>query len=118
MKQSKRQQRLEAKRRLEELALCMQENEDNLYSEGIKISLGRPITCEEDIRDMFLYMEKLHKMETDTKEMQRMIKMYKEDTKTCQHLVFNCYKEKDYIQWVCHFISDEQIKFMGEKNYL
>jgi len=116
MKQSKRQQRLERKRL--ELFVCMTEKNYKNKPGELNQSMGRPIECVEDIKDMFYYMEKMHNMQTDKSEMERLIKIFTNNPKECNHLVFNAYREKDYIQWVCKFISDKQVKFMSEKNYL
>ena len=113
---SKRQERLERKRL--ELSLCMTEKVNKSKPGNLNLSMGRPVEYEEDIKDMFRYMEKMHNMQTDKSEMERLIKIFKNNPKECNHLVFNAYQEKDYIQWICKFISDEQVKFMSEKNYL
>lgn len=116
MKQSKRQQRLERKRL--ELSVCMIEKNYKPKLRELQLSMGRPIECVEDIKDMFYYMEKMHNIQTNKSEMERLIKTFINNPKECNHLVFNAYSEKDYLQWVCQFISDKQVKFMGEKNYL
>ena len=101
-----------------QLSITMREKEYEPKKGDLNISIGRPVECEQDIYDMFTYMEKLHKMETDKAELGKMIKRWKNNPKECKHLVFNSYKEKNYIQWICRFISDEQIHFMGDKQYL
>jgi len=111
MKQSKRQQRLE-------LSLCMTEKNYKPKLGELQHSMGRPIKCVEDIKDMFYYMEKMHNMQIDKSEMERCIKIFTNNPKECNHLVFNAYSEKDYLQWICKFISDKQVLFMSEKNYL
>ena len=113
---SKRQQRLERKRL--ELFVCMTKKGNKSKPGKLNQSMGRPVDSEQDIKDMFRYMESMHDMQTDKSEMERLIKMFKNNPKECKHLVFNAYQENDYIQWVCSFISDEQILFMSEKNYL